>query len=34
MPSLIVAVIIGGVSSHMQGKYRYFSPFHGRVIKE
>jgi hypothetical protein len=34
LASMITAVIIGGVSSHMQGKYRYFSPLHGRVIKE
>lgn len=31
---LIAAVVIGGVSSHMPGKYRYYSPLHGRVIKE
>jgi len=31
---MITAVIIGGVSSHMPGKYRYFSPLHGRVVKE
>lgn len=34
LPYLIAAVVIGGISSHMPGKYRYFSPFHGRVIKE
>ncbi|HKI98472.1 MAG TPA: hypothetical protein VKB51_08385 [bacterium] len=34
LPYLIAAVVIGGISSHMPGKYRYFSPFHGRVVKE
>ena len=34
MPYLIIAVIIGGFSSHMPGRYRYYSVFHGRVIKE
>ncbi len=31
---LIVAIIIGGISSHMPGKYRYYSIWHGRVIRE
>ncbi|MCH8885454.1 MAG: hypothetical protein IIC13_02590 [SAR324 cluster bacterium] len=31
---LVTAVIVGGVSSHMPGKYRYYSIYHGRVIKE
>lgn len=31
---MIVAVIIGGISSHMPGRYRYYSLYHGRVIKE
>ena len=31
---LVAAVVVGGISSHMPGKYRYFSPFHGRVVKE
>jgi hypothetical protein len=31
---MIAAVVIGGVSSHMPGKFRYFSPLHGRVIKQ
>ena len=31
---LVSAVIIGGISSHMPGKYRYYSIYHGRVIKE
>lgn len=26
------AIIIGGVSSHMPGRFRYYSIFHGRVI--
>jgi hypothetical protein len=34
MSCLVFAVVIGGISSHMPGKYRYFSPLHGRVIKE
>ncbi len=34
MSCFVFSVIIGGVSSHMPGKYRYFSPLHGRVIKE
>ena len=34
LPYLIVAVVIGGISSHMPGKYRYFSPYHGQVMKE
>ena len=33
LPLLIVAIVIGGISSHMPGKYRYYSPLHGRVIK-
>ena len=31
---LIAAVVIGGISSHMPGKYRYYSPYHGQVVKE
>ena len=31
---LIAAVVIGGISSHMPGKYRYYSPYHGAVTKE
>ncbi|MDH4246524.1 MAG: hypothetical protein OEW39_01760 [Deltaproteobacteria bacterium] len=31
---LVVAIIIGGISSHMPGKYRYYSVFHGRILKE
>ena len=31
---LIVAIIIGGISSHMPGRYRYYSLWHGREIKE
>lgn len=34
MPLLIAAIVIGGISAHMPGKYRYFSPIHGRVVKE
>ena len=29
---LTVAAVIGAVSSHMPGRYRYYSVFHGRVI--
>ncbi len=31
---LIVAVVIGGISSHMPGKYRYYSFYHGGILKE
>ncbi len=31
---LVLAIIIGGISSHMPGKYRYYSIWHGKVIKE
>lgn len=31
---LELTIIIGGISSHMPGKYRYDSIWHGRVIKE
>ncbi len=34
MPYLVAAVVIGGISSHMPGRYRYYSPLHGRVVKE
>lgn len=34
MAFLIVAVVIGGISSHMPGRYRYYSLLHGRVVKE
>ena len=29
---LTVAAVIGAVSSHMPGRYRYFSLLHGRVV--
>jgi xanthine/uracil/vitamin C permease (AzgA family) len=29
---LTVAVIVGGVSSHMPGRWRYHSVLHGRVV--
>lgn len=29
---LTTAIIIGGVASHMPGRYRYYSVVHGRVI--
>lgn len=31
---LIVSIVIGGISSHMPGRYRYYSIWHGREIKE
>ena len=31
---LVVAIIIGGISSHMPGRFRYYSLWHGREIKE
>ena len=30
----LAAIIIGSISSHMPGKYRYYSFWHGREIKE
>lgn len=32
VPLLTLAVIIGGVSSHMPGRWRYYSVLHGRVV--
>lgn len=32
IPLLTAAIVIGGVASHMPGKYRYYSIVHGRVI--
>lgn len=32
VPLLTVAVIVGGVSSHMPGRLRYHSVLHGRVV--
>jgi hypothetical protein len=32
VPLLTMAVIIGGVSSHMPGRWRYYSVLHGRVV--
>ena len=29
---LTAAIIVGGISSHMPGRFRYYSVFHGRVI--
>jgi hypothetical protein len=31
---MVIAIIIGGISSHMPGKYRYYSLLHGRIMKE
>jgi len=33
LAQLVAAIVVGGISSHMPGRFRYFSPFHGRVIK-
>ena len=30
---LVVAICIGGISSHMPGRYRYFSVVHWRSLK-
>ena len=30
----VIAIAIGGVSSHMPGKFRYYSLWHGRIVKE
>lgn len=32
VPLLTLAVIVGGVSSHMPGRFRYHSLLHGRVV--
>ena len=32
VPLLTLTVIIGGVSSHMPGQWRYYSVLHGRVV--
>jgi hypothetical protein len=31
-PLLTLAAVLGAVSSHMPGRYRYYSVFHGRVV--
>ncbi len=31
---LLAAIVIGGISSHMPGRFRYYSVVHGRVVKE
>ena len=31
---LTLAIVIGGVVSHMPGRYRYYSVIHGRVLGE
>lgn len=31
---LVVAIVVGGISSHMPGRYRYYSIFHGEIVKE
>lgn len=31
---LIASIVIGGISSHMPGRFRYYSLWHGRQIKE
>lgn len=32
LPALIAAIVIGGVSSHMPGRYRYYSLWHRRSL--
>ena len=32
VPLLTLALVIGVVASHMPGRYRYYSPFHRRVV--
>lgn len=34
LPLLYAALVVGGISSHMPGRYRYYSPLHGRVVKQ
>ncbi len=34
LPLLVIAIVIGGISSHMPGRFRYYSLWHGRIIKE
>lgn len=34
VPLLTLAIIIGGVVSHMPSRYRYYSVVHGRVLGE
>lgn len=29
----LAAIVIGGISSHMPGRFRYYSLWHGRLIK-
>ena len=31
---LIASIIIGGITGYMPGRYHYYSPWHGREIKE
>jgi hypothetical protein len=33
LPYLMAALVIGGISSHMPGKYRHYSFWHGRVVR-
>jgi hypothetical protein len=33
LPALIAAIVIGGISSHMPGKFRYYSIVHGKVVQ-
>ncbi|MDB4433434.1 hypothetical protein N9166_01720 [bacterium] len=32
IPLLTLVVVIGTVNSHMPGRYRYYSPLHGRIV--
>lgn len=33
LPMLIAAIVIGGMSSHMPGRYRHYSLWHGRALQ-
>ncbi len=33
IPLLTLIVVIGGISSHMPSRYRYYSLLHGRVVR-
>ncbi len=34
LPFFLAALVIGSISSHMPGRFRYYSVWHGRVVKE
>jgi hypothetical protein len=33
LPLIIAAIVIGGISSHMPGRYRHYSFLHGRTLQ-